>query len=91
MALTNYVVSSYCFNKISGFWLIQSNNLRRAFFVFKGKARNCLSSSVSKFSLVSIKSVILRFRFEAIVTVLQENELSYRNKDTVPMHIYPVD
>ena len=29
--------------------------------------------------------------FEARVTVLQENELSYRNKDTVQMHIYPVD
>ena len=29
--------------------------------------------------------------FEAMVTVFQEDELGYRNKDTVPMHIYPVD
>ncbi|MBQ2594957.1 MAG: hypothetical protein II567_16950 [Candidatus Riflebacteria bacterium] len=29
--------------------------------------------------------------FEAMVTVSQEDELGYRHKNMIPMHIYPVD
>ena len=29
--------------------------------------------------------------FEVMVTVLRENELGYRHKDMIPMHVYKVD